>query len=196
MYSDDSKLWSAFQQGDEQAYSLMYQQFVPNLFSYGMKICRNEDLVRDCIQDLFVYIWDNRRTLGQVQSIKFYLSSSLKRELIRRINRTNQPLFLEKDALDAYDFEIALDVESLTIQEEMSSEQIKRLRDLLNQLPPRQKEAIYLCFYENLSYAQIAELMNIAEGVAYNFVYRALLVLKRNMVSIIVMLIVFESNTV
>lgn len=176
--TNEELLWSAFQQGDEAAYALIYERFVDGLYSYGQQITKDVALVQDCIQDLFVTLWNNRRNLGQAKSIKFYLSSSLKRDLLRRL-KAQQTLVEEVE--DDYTFGITLDIEAIKIQEETNSEQLHRLNEALQKLPPRQKEALYLRFYENLSYEEISSLMDITPGVAYNFVYRGLAILKKSL---------------
>ncbi|MCY7351063.1 MAG: sigma-70 family RNA polymerase sigma factor [Cytophagaceae bacterium] len=172
---EDSPLWDAFRRGDELAYEELYRRFTPGLYSYGVKFCRQEELVRDCIQDLFVSLWDKRFSLKPVQSVRFYLGTALRNDLVRRLARQATVIELTDD----HDFELTLDVQALRMQEEMDQHQVERLNAALGQLPPRQKEALYLRFYENLDYDQIASLMRISPGVSYNFVYRALLSMKK-----------------
>ncbi|MBD0259067.1 MAG: sigma-70 family RNA polymerase sigma factor, partial [Cytophagales bacterium] len=148
LHPNDDLLWKTFQAGDESAFAQLYDRFMPGLYSYGMKIARDEAVVRDCIQDLFISIWNSRENLSKVQSIKHYLNSSLRRELVRRIRRTHP---FSQDLPDSYDFQVTLDAESLQVQEEMSQEQIGQLNVAVQQLPARQKEALYLRYYENLS---------------------------------------------
>jgi RNA polymerase sigma factor (sigma-70 family) len=186
--TNEELLWSAFQQGDEAAYALIYERFVDGLYSYGQQITKDVALVQDCIQDLFVTLWNNRRNLGQAKSIKFYLSSSLKRDLLRRL-KAQQTLVEEVE--DDYTFGITLDIEAIKIQEETNSEQLHRLNEALQKLPPRQKEALYLRFYENLSYEEISSLMEITPGVAYNFVYRGLAILKKSLQPTLKLLFIF-----
>ncbi|MFD1145477.1 RNA polymerase sigma factor [Larkinella insperata] len=186
--TSEEVLWSAFQQGDEAAYALIYERFVGGLYSYGRQFTKDVALVQDCIQDLFVTIWNNRRNLGQAKSIKFYLNSSLKRELIRRLKASRTSL---EEVEDDYIFGITLDIEAIRIQEETNSEQLHRLNEALQKLPPRQKEALYLRFYENLSYDEIASLMEITSSVAYNFVYRGLSVLKKSFQATLKLLFLF-----
>jgi RNA polymerase sigma-70 factor (ECF subfamily) len=176
LHANDDLLWKAFQAGDESAFAQLYERFMPGLYSYGMKIARDEAVVRDCIQDLFISIWNSRQNLSKVRSIRYYLNSSLRRELVRRIRRS-QPF--SQELPDSYDFQVTLDAESLQVLEDMSQQQIGQLNEAVQQLPARQKEALYLRYYENFSYEEIADIMNISPGVAYNFVYRALLSLKK-----------------
>jgi RNA polymerase sigma-70 factor (ECF subfamily) len=176
LHANDELLWQAFQQGEETAFAHLYERFMPGLYSYGMKLVRDEAVVRDCIQDLFITLWNGRGALGKAQSIKYYLNSSLRRDLVRRIRRMHP---FSQELPEAYDFQVTLDAESVLVLEEMSREQVGQLNAAMNQLPARQKEALYLRYYENFSYEEIAAIMNISPGVAYNFVYRALLYLKK-----------------
>lgn len=79
---DDQHLWDDFRNGCENSYALIYQSHFYSLYSYGLKICGEREVVKDCIQDLFVYIWRNREKLTTTNSIKYYLYKSLKRRLI------------------------------------------------------------------------------------------------------------------
>jgi RNA polymerase sigma-70 factor (ECF subfamily) len=176
LHAHDELLWQAFRQGEETAFAQLYERFMPGLYSYGMKIIRDEAVVRDCIQDLFITLWNGRGTLAQAQSIKYYLNSALRRDLVRRIRRMHP---FSQDLPESYDFQVTLDAESVLVLEEMSREQVGQLNAAVNQLPARQKEALYLRYYEDFSYEEIAAIMNISPGVAYNFVYRALLSLKK-----------------
>jgi RNA polymerase sigma-70 factor (ECF subfamily) len=180
LHANDELLWQAFRQGEETAFAQLYERFMPGLYSYGMKIIRDEAVVRDCIQDLFITLWNGRAALGKAQSIKYYLNSALRRDLVRRIRRMHP---FSQELPDSYDFQVTLDAEAMLVLEEMSREKVQQLNAAMNQLPARQKEALYLRYYETFSYEEIAAIMNISPGVAYNFVYRALLSLKKHLLT-------------
>ena len=54
--------WDKIQQGDEEAFRQLYEQYADLLYGYGMKIAGDDDLVTDAIQTLFVYIFEKRET--------------------------------------------------------------------------------------------------------------------------------------
>ena len=64
----------------ESFFSEVYQQLFQNLFSYGMQICGNKELVKDCIQELFSEFWKNQKTLTKIKSVKPYLLKCIKRK--------------------------------------------------------------------------------------------------------------------
>lgn len=47
--------WDKIQQGDEEAFRQLYEQYADLLYGYGMKIAGDETLVTEAIQSLFVY---------------------------------------------------------------------------------------------------------------------------------------------
>ncbi|MBS1565174.1 MAG: sigma-70 family RNA polymerase sigma factor, partial [Bacteroidetes bacterium] len=45
-------MWEAFLGGDRQAYETIYRKHHASLYEYGMRKLDNEELVKDCLQDL------------------------------------------------------------------------------------------------------------------------------------------------
>ena len=50
--------WDKIQQGDEEAFRQLYEQYADLLYAYGMKIARDDTLVTEARQSLFVYIFE------------------------------------------------------------------------------------------------------------------------------------------
>jgi len=128
--------------------------------------------VEESIQELFVYITESGHRLGNVKNIKAYLFSSLRRNLLRYIELKRK----EVDRLSEYTRRTDISFFSHDFQKSnhKDSESQDLLHKLLNELPWRQKEAIYLRFYNNLSTKDIAEVMNIANQTVLNMIYQAL----------------------
>src|SRR5262245_24498141 len=96
-HMDDAALWTAFRMGDEKALVSIFDRFTKLLYNYGYKIVREEDVVKDAIQDLFIELWKNRETLGDTTSIKFYLFKSLRRKLIRIESRASRTVRFQSE---------------------------------------------------------------------------------------------------
>jgi len=173
---EDIELWRRFKRGDNEALSLIYSVNSPKLYRYGLKLTSNHSIVEDAIQDLFSDIVRNRKNLGDTDHIQFYLIKSFKRRLKRELsNEKRYNLdFEDKD----YSFGITYSIEQSIILEEGSNQKINLLRNALNDLTPRQKEAIYLKYNQDLEYEQIAEIMNIGIEGSRNLIYRAVKALK------------------
>lgn len=140
-----------------------------------MRRTNDEELTRDTIQDLFVKLWTNRKNLRMTEQVKYYLLTAFKNSLLnaltRRGHRKDQP------AADPDNFLLHFS-EPFHLTETERAQKSAQLLDALNQLSPRQKEIIYLRYFEELEYDQIATLLDISAGATYKLHYRALEALK------------------
>ncbi|AUD06210.1 RNA polymerase sigma factor [Spirosoma pollinicola] len=175
LYTTDAALWDDFLSGSKQAYAYLYRTYSPTLYNYGYKIAQNRELTEDCLQDLFLTILETRERLGRTDSIKFYLMRSLRREIVRKL--TSEQRF-DHDA-DHLDFAIEFYYEPTWLDRQISLEQSTLLLYELNNLPARQKEALFLKYFDNLSYEEIAGIMGIEQTSVYKIVYKAIASLQK-----------------
>ena len=174
----DTEVWSNFKNGCEEAFSYIFKNHYSFLFNYGIKLTPNHDLVKDSIQELFVILWETRNRLGETQSIKFYLLKSFRRHLIRTLQ--NAAKGKEKNSLsDNYQFEVVFSYERKLIGEESFLAQQHALFKEMNNLSPRQKEIVYLKFYNELSYQEIAEMTSLNYQSVRNYMHQALVSLRK-----------------
>lgn len=176
MQIDDASLWQSFLDGDRPSFEAIYKLYYKSLYEYGMRRLEDEELVKDCLQDLFTKLWANKKNIRPTNNIKYYLYASLKNNLINaQVSRSKNP------ATAAADFEsFKLDFENIPEVElnEHKTEQAQKLLKALNELTGRQKEVIYLRYFEDMDYDQIAQLLDISVKGVYKLNYRALDVLK------------------
>ncbi|MCE6989774.1 RNA polymerase sigma factor [Dyadobacter sp. CY323] len=170
--SDDSEaeLWLKFREGSEDAYASIYEKFAPVLFTYGYRLSPDEDLVKDCIQDLFVNLWLSRRKLSATDSIKFYLFRSLRREIFHKSNSQKQWQHGFTEAFS--DTEPSFEDQWIKGEEEQGRS--AALTKMFSHLSVRQREIIFFRFFEDMSFDEISRLMEITPRAAYKLVYRAL----------------------
>ena len=168
----DLLLWKRLKSGDKKALETIYLQEIQFLLSYGKKISANAPLVEDCVQDLFVELWRNREGISDTDSIRRYLIVSLRRKIIRKINKS-QKVQSEK-VPEEVDFDAELSIDTKLMAEELSAEQAAQLKLAFAQLSSRQQEAIYLKFYSGMDYKDIAEVMDINYQSVRNLIFNAL----------------------
>lgn len=169
---DDDLLWGSFLDGSRSAFQEIYSKFYQNLYSYGMRKLNHAELVRDCIQDLFITLWTNRNNLSRTTNIKFYLLASLRNQLIKVAAADGKWQKVEISSTD--DFRIQFNPELEYIRKENLSQKAKILIEALDKLTARQKEVLYLRYFEELNYEQIADLLNLTVKGVYKLNYRAI----------------------
>ncbi len=175
---EDALNWLALKNGSEAAFERLYDRYFPKLYNYGMRICADKALVKDSIQNLFIELWHKKLGLSEVTSVKYYLFTCLRRRLLKDLSLTTK--YVHEDGLeDSYTFEVTFSHELLLITDQISQENQQRLLEAFKLLTKRQKEAIYLRFYENMDYEHIAVMLSLKEvKYARTLIYRALDVLK------------------
>lgn len=159
---EEDLLWKKMKTGDQQSFSVIFRFYYPKLYAYGLRLIPFQDLVRDQIQELFIHIWQNREGLGDISNLKAYLFISLRRRLFHsRLKRNDtEPIenFSEKDQ-QSWLFETAEFFDSDLISSGVREQLIKNL----NSLPVNQREIIFLRFSNQLTYKEIADIVQIRE---------------------------------
>ncbi|PWV46587.1 RNA polymerase sigma factor [Chitinophaga sp. S165] len=186
--SPQEELWNSFRQGSRDAFAMIYQEYVDDLYHYGVHLCGDGELVRDCLQELFHDLWQTREHLAdQLLNIRYYLLSSLRRRLLRTLERDRR--FRAETTEIPFDFELIPSREHAIIQDENQQEQVRQLHAALNALPSRQREAIYLRFFHELSYQEVADMMSMKVDSVYNTISKAIGVLKKTLPPAVLLLL-------
>lgn len=163
--------WQAFTEGNEEALGSLFRLYYTQLYKYGCKICPNTIILEDCIQELFLQLWQ-KKTPVPVTSVKAYLLKALKYKLLKAMQQKSNKPVEDSDA-----FEISH--EHFLINRQHNEEKVKKVIDALALLTTRQKEIIYLKFYQNLSYEEVSEIMNISYQTARNLLHKGVSAMKK-----------------
>ncbi|WP_144080141.1 RNA polymerase sigma factor [Flectobacillus major] len=173
---NDDWLWQRFLAGDKQAFGELMNLHVRTLFHYGSKFSKDKEFIKDCIQDLFLILWERRNNLSKDIAVKPYLMASLRRHIHRNASQVKVMDFPREEGVDTFDVEFS--VEDRFIANEMSLSQAQRISESLNLLPKRQKEVVYLKYFQGLDREQISDIMEIAPQTASNLLQMAIRQLK------------------
>ncbi len=105
----ETLLWSQLRQGRKAALEALYRAYAPVLLQYGGKFSADRQLVEDCLQDLFVGLWQAREQLGEVSSVKSYLLVAMRRRVIRQLGRQQKRETSEEPEEHQFDCDLAID---------------------------------------------------------------------------------------
>ena len=177
--SSDEFLWSSFKNGNELAFTVLYKKYVQKLYDYGMHASHDENLVKDCLQDLFFKLWDKRETIASVELVKPYLFTAFRRLLIERITSKRKEVTFS--AWHERSFEFDPSIESEIIDREQNSDNHHQLTRCLQLLTKRQREIIYLRFYNDLSYLEISVITEMQVNSVYNMVSKTIEMFRKKM---------------
>jgi len=178
----DKEIWTLFCSGHEDAFIYVYNKYFSLLFGFGCQFTHDRELVKDCIQEMFIYMRQKLKKSSKVDSIKFYLFVSLRNRILKTLKKNNFLSFVRGVQLpeNAFGFESAHEIQ--LINRQLSEEKSAKLLRALNKLTIKQREAVTYFFYDGLSYSQVAVLMNLkATKSARKLIYRSLHTLRENM---------------
>ncbi len=174
----DKKIWNNLRNGDQKALEEIYRTYFSELYSYGKKLSKDENTVEDCIQELFVELWNRREKLSETDAIKPYLFVSLKRKIFHTVKKLRKSTDTE---LEEKYFDTELSIDEILIAKETTDEQKSNLKSAFNELSDRQKEILYLKYYSEMDYEEITQIMEMNYQSARNLVSRAIQKLSKHM---------------
>ncbi len=185
---DEIQLWSAYREGDMDALGILAERYYRTLTRYGMKFGVDRFVVEDCIQNIFLHLWQNRLRTGMTPSVKFYLFKALRHAIVHY--RHYQQRFSDVGEWE-WSFPDQFNAEAYFIEKESLAATISQLQTQLAALPRREREAIYLRYYENLEVHEIAEIMGVNRQSVSNFLQKALSRLRSRWMSTLAAFLIF-----
>lgn len=168
--TNDQHIWNLFLSGDDKSYTYFYKKYVTDLFSYGLHFTPDREVVKDCIQDVFVKIYCNRNKLPKIDNVKLYLFIALKNTLFNVFQKDKAHYHI--DTIEPV-FTIEFSIEDKLIREEIEKEQSIKMNEMLDTLTPRQKEVIYYRYIEGLKMEDVCLLMNMNYQSVQNLIQRS-----------------------
>lgn len=168
--NEEQTLIKTFVAGNNYAFSLIYKRYANELFAYGLALGFNRETVKDAVQEVFYKLHENKKHLGKLDSLKYYLLKMMKNHLLD-IYRSE----IETSNIDSYELSFSIKttvLDELITKEEQTQLQAK-IDSLLSLLTNRQREAVYLRFIQEMEYEEIGELLDLTPHASRKLVSRA-----------------------
>lgn len=164
-------LFNAFVNGDVHAFSKLYDLHAGMLYNYGLRLTSDTELLKDCIQDVFVKIYHKRAELASVLNFKSYIIISLKNKLC---DESRKRVHLTDTAVEDFDVAACEHVEKDFLKAEQEHQDHHKVGRLLGFLSPRQRKAIELYYIEEKKYEDICEIMQMNYQSVRNLIHRGM----------------------
>ena len=162
-------------QDTPQGWALLMRRHYDALYNYGGRFTSDEDVIKDAIQEVLINLWERRATVGSIRSLRYYLVAAVKNKIISALRRSMRHEDLDTAAQEnQYGFHIEFSTEKIVLNGQVPLAEATGIRDMLDRLSPRQKEVIYLKYYQQLTHSQIAQLLGISPQSLYNLLHESL----------------------
>lgn len=170
----DTSHWKLMAAGDLHAFLHIYETHYRVLFTYGFTLTCDRNLTKDCLQDLFLELWNTRATLNtEVTNVRSYLITWLRRKISSEWKRRNKSLADDGSLFNTLPGSCEA-YEQLLIAFQRTEEDKNKLKSALQQLTTQQREMIRLRFFEKLSFSEIAVKTSLSTRTIYNLMYEAI----------------------
>lgn len=148
---------------DQDAYNKLFLHFYSSLKDFACTILKSKQLSDEVVSDVFIKIWQKRRTLHDIRNLKMYLFTSTRNTALNYLKKEG----LQMLPLEDYWIElrsIYFNPERLMITEEM----IEKIHRAIGELPSRCRLIFKLVKEENLKYREVAQLLDISVKTVEN----------------------------
>ncbi|MFC0772101.1 RNA polymerase sigma factor [Terrimonas alba] len=180
MMNNDETLWKGLKQGDKEMFLALYKKYYHSLLFIGLKEIKDAQLVKDTIQQLFLYLWEKRSTIDEAKNVKTYIITSFLRKLTGDWKKSEKTGSLQV-VWNHYSEDPQPNPEENLIRKDEQHHLFKLLMHHISDLPNRQRELIVLKFYEGLTYEEIVQKTGLSHRTVYNKIHEALKKLKLDM---------------
>ncbi|GAA4312910.1 RNA polymerase sigma-70 factor [Compostibacter hankyongensis] len=160
--------------GDSAAFTEIYNRFWDKLFSVAVnKLDGDLELAEELVQDIFLDVWQRRKTLAITGKLSAYLATAMKYKVIdSRIKRKRAKDFLQNAALYP-------PIADTSTEEQLSFDELRdRLAALVKELPRKCRLVYTLSKEAGFSQKEIARRLNISEKTVESHLSRAMKLLR------------------
>lgn len=160
----DSLLVARIAAGDDSALAAVYDEHAGLVYGLARRVIRDEELARDIAQEVFAYLWEKPARVDLSRGpLRSYLAVLAHRRAVDEVRRQEARTRAET-ASGVPEKEDG--PEPGVIAAATLTWRGKRITEMLGTLPPEQRAAVRLAYYEGLTYAQVAHALEIPEGTA------------------------------
>ena len=180
-----TNLISDLKKGDQKAFKFIFDLLCSNLVYFSYNIVKDQSTAENIVQDVFLHIWEKRKSLNEDQNLKTYLYTIVKNRSLKYIRHQNVVHKNEPELKLIYSDKIEID-------KKIESEELSRQYEkAINKLPEKCREIFLLSRNYNLKYKEIAELLGISVKTVETQISRALKTLRDYLSHLITIILTF-----
>jgi RNA polymerase sigma-70 factor (ECF subfamily) len=171
----DSEWARKIRAGDTHAFENLFRKYYKLLYYYIWSYVKNAQIAEDIVQDVFLKIWLNRKTLHISSSVKSYLYTAVKNRALDNIKRTKIVSSVAVDIATSESF-------TKTPGDELNDQEIiTAVHKTIDELPKRCRQIFKMKKYDGLSYTEIADILEISTNTVQTQMTRAFKYLRKHL---------------
>ena len=178
----DEQLALSYIDGNNRAFDLLLSRTQSKLFTYIMFVVRDQDVANDIFQETFV------KVIVKLKQRKYTNSGKFSAWLVRIAHNVIMDWYREQKSEKIVEPTEDNDLSNLggnklldlNVENHFVNEQVLAdVKKMMNMLPPSQREVVFMRFYQEMSFKEIAEATNVSINTALGRMRYAILNLRR-----------------
>jgi len=144
--------------GNEKAFADLYSLFYHKLFHFATVITRSPEVSEELVEDVFVKLWSNRINVLGIKNLAVYLYVAVKNKSLNAVAKKAQAFI--QSPFDDVEIDISHSIDPYNML--VTAEMLEKMRQAIENLPPRCKMIFKLVREDGLKYREVAEILNIS----------------------------------
>lgn len=165
---DEKRALELLAQGSEYAFTQVFDHYRPRIYHAALKFLKSRELAEEIVQEVFLKIWRRREELSQVSNFNAYLFAMGRNLIFDSIKK------LSEESAASLEFAYGMTHENSTEKMLLEKQYEELLNEVVEQLPPQQKQVFRLARIEGLSHEVIAEQLSISRFTVKTHMAKAL----------------------
>ena len=156
-------------ESDEAAFEFLFKEYYKPLCLYLGYFIKIKDVVEQIVQEVFVNIWENRKSFSPKGNIKSYLYRAVKNKGLNYLKHEKIKIKSREDLKAVYYSE------ETNIEKQFESDELlKLIEECVEQLPEKCREIFILVKFNGISYNETSEILNLSAKTVENQMGKAL----------------------
>ena len=162
---------------DEAAFCRFMERYSSRLYNYVFALIGQKEPAEEVVSDVFYEVWKNRKTLGGIENMNAWIQTITYRKAISYLRKETGKTELSLDGIGDFIFAPIQSPDEAMI----SKEEMEKINNAIQQLPPKCKHVFFLAKIEGLPYKEIADILNISVKTINNHIAFALEEIAKNL---------------
>jgi RNA polymerase sigma-70 factor (family 1) len=172
----DHQVTNLLNSGDQFALTEIHRRYYGILYNHAYRRLANREEVRDILQTMFQYLWENHKTIRFTTSLSGYLYTSVRNRIINHYRNEK----VKDDFMTS--LQVFVDQERPVIEEELAEKElIILIEQEVEALPKQMKLVFEMSRKENMSHNEVALLLNLSPHTVRNHIHSALKILRKKL---------------
>ena len=171
-FNDEPFLISSLKRGNEEAFNFLVDHYNKPLFGYALSLSNDNVIAQDILQNVFLKIWEKRKKINVQKSLLNYLFKSVYNEFLNQYKKNRSKIALEQKYFET------LEKIALTTEEKSFEILIIKVKEEIQNLPPKCRNIFILSRKEGLTNIEISEFLNISVKTVEAHITKAFSVLR------------------